>query len=108
MPIFYATGSKRKAFFWATLSGISEPIGALFGWAILAGDVNNTAYGAMFGLVAGMMIYISLAELLPAAYRYDSNPVLFPSSLTSSLCIPLILLNFFPDNILTPRVINRL
>jgi len=81
MPIFYATGSKRKAFFWATLSGISEPIGALFGWAILAGDVNNTAYGAMFGLVAGMMIYISLAELLPAAYRYDSNPVVITSAL---------------------------
>lgn len=83
MPVYYATGSRTKAFFWATLSGISEPIGALFGWAVLAGDVSNTAYGAMFGLVSGMMIYISLAELLPSAYRYDNNPVIsLPSSST--------------------------
>mmetsp|Transcript_38173 Transcript_38173/g.74603 ORF Transcript_38173/g.74603 Transcript_38173/m.74603 type:complete len:440 (+) Transcript_38173:198-1517(+) len=81
MPVYYATGSKRKAFMWATLSGISEPIGALFGWAVLAGDVSNLAYGAMFGLVAGMMIYISLAELLPSAYRHDHNPVVVTLSL---------------------------
>jgi len=81
MPVFYATGSKLKAFGWATLSGVSEPIGALFGWAVLAGDVSNLAYGAMFGLVAGMMIYISLAELLPSAYRHDHNPVVVTAAL---------------------------
>jgi zinc transporter ZupT len=75
MPVYYATKSKTKAFFWATLSGISEPIGALFGYAVLHGNVSNIAYGFMFGIVAGMMVYISLAELLPAAYRHDHNPV---------------------------------
>eukprot|EP00281_Chroomonas_sp_CCMP1168_P033385 CAMPEP_0206256190 /NCGR_PEP_ID=MMETSP0047_2-20121206/24636_1 /ASSEMBLY_ACC=CAM_ASM_000192 /TAXON_ID=195065 /ORGANISM="Chroomonas mesostigmatica_cf, Strain CCMP1168" /LENGTH=411 /DNA_ID=CAMNT_0053682615 /DNA_START=6 /DNA_END=1241 /DNA_ORIENTATION=+ len=81
MPVYYATGSKLRAFFWATLSGVSEPIGALFGWAVLAGDVSNMAYGAMFGLVAGMMVYILLVELLPAAYSHDHNPVIITSSL---------------------------
>uniref|UniRef100_A0A6U4XLV5 WW domain-containing protein n=1 Tax=Hemiselmis andersenii TaxID=464988 RepID=A0A6U4XLV5_HEMAN len=85
MPVFYATGSKLRAFMWATLSGVSEPIGALFGWAVLAGDVSNMAYGAMFGLVAGMMIYISLAELLPSAYRHDTNPVVVTVALVSGM-----------------------
>ena len=41
MPIYYATGSRTKAFMWATLSGVSEPIGAAFGWAVLGGDVPS-------------------------------------------------------------------
>ena len=81
MPIYYSTGSRLKAFMWATLSGVSEPIGALFGYLILGGDVSNMAYGSMFGVVAGMMIYISLIELLPSAYRFASNPVIVTASL---------------------------
>ncbi len=94
MPVYYATKSKFKAFFWATLSGVSEPVGALFGYAVLHGNVSNIAYGFMFGIVAGMMVYISLAELLPAAYRHDHNPVCVcvcvclhvPSSLLDTCC----------------------
>ena len=56
MPIYYATGSRTRAFLWATLSGVSEPIGALFGWAVLGGDVSNMAYGSMFGIVAGTFV----------------------------------------------------
>jgi len=85
MPIYYATGSKMRAFGWATLSGMSEPLGALFGYCVLGGDVGNVAYGAMFAIVAGMMVYISLAELLPAAHRFDSNGGVIMGSMVALL-----------------------
>ena len=89
MPIYYATGSKMRAFGWATLSGMSEPLGALFGYCVLGGDVGNVAYGAMFGIVAGMMVYISLAELLPSAHRFDSNGGVIMGSMVALLLPPL-------------------
>ncbi|KAJ3031623.1 Zinc transporter [Rhizophlyctis rosea] len=75
LPIYYSTHSKTRAFLWGTLSGISEPIGALVGYGILrlTGSTNGfskIAYGTMFGMVGGMMVFISLTELLPTAHRY--------------------------------------
>jgi len=71
MPIYYATGNKWKAFMWGCLSGASEPVAALLGWAVLANSFSDTVYAIMFGLVAGMMVIISTKELLPTASRYD-------------------------------------
>lgn len=73
MPIFYATNSRKKAFFWATLSGLTEVLGALLGWIVLRKVFNQVVYGILFGVVAGMMIYISVKELLPTAHRYDRD-----------------------------------
>lgn len=73
MPIYYATGSKWKAFFWATLSGMTELVGALLGWIVLRRVFNHVVYGVLFGIVGGMMVYISLKELLPTAHRYDPD-----------------------------------
>ena len=87
MPIYYATGSRLRAFIWATLSGVSEPVGALFGYIILGGDVSNTAYGSMFGLVAGMMVYISLVELLPSAYRFAASPAVVTAAMIAGMAI---------------------
>eukprot|EP00181_Compsopogon_caeruleus_P000633 CAMPEP_0184685272 /NCGR_PEP_ID=MMETSP0312-20130426/18314_1 /TAXON_ID=31354 /ORGANISM="Compsopogon coeruleus, Strain SAG 36.94" /LENGTH=366 /DNA_ID=CAMNT_0027139193 /DNA_START=181 /DNA_END=1281 /DNA_ORIENTATION=- len=71
MPILYATGSKSKAFFWAALSGMFEVVGAFLGYIVLRNVFTNAVYGVLFGVVAGMMVYISLKELLPTAHRYD-------------------------------------
>ena len=71
LPVYYATGSRRKAFGWAILSGLSEPLAAVFGYIILANAVTSTTYGILFGIVAGMMVMISTRELLPTAHRYD-------------------------------------
>jgi len=71
MPIYYATGNKWKAFGFAAVSGVAEPIGALLGWGFLQAAFTPAAYGAIFGIVAGMMMYIGLTELLPTAYKYD-------------------------------------
>ncbi|CAN8070404.1 unnamed protein product [Agarophyton chilense] len=73
MPIYYATGSRYKAFMWATLSGMTELLGAFLGWVVLRKVITPLVYGILFGIVAGMMIYISIKELLPTAHRYDPD-----------------------------------
>jgi ZIP family zinc transporter len=73
VPIYYATGSRKKAFGLSFLSGLSEPVGALIGYFLLRAFVGETMFGIVFGLVAGIMVYISLDELLPAAERYGEH-----------------------------------
>jgi ZIP family zinc transporter len=73
VPIFYATGSKMKAFKLSFLSGLSEPVGALVGYLILYRWLNDTVFGIIFASVAGIMVYISLDELLPSAREYGEH-----------------------------------
>ncbi|MGF7145870.1 ZIP family zinc transporter [Anaerotaenia torta] len=73
VPIYYATGSKKKAFLYSFLSGLSEPVGALVGYLILMPILNDTVMGIIFGMVAGIMVYISLDELLPSAREYGEH-----------------------------------
>lgn len=70
LPIYYSTGSKSRAFFWATASGLSEPLGALIGYVALYGN-TSLSFAIVFALVAGMMVYIAIKELIPMALRYD-------------------------------------
>ncbi|MDO5044864.1 MAG: zinc transporter ZupT [Coriobacteriia bacterium] len=67
VPLRYADGSKKKAFGVALLSGLSEPIGAIIGYAILAPFITETILAIIFAVVAGIMVYISVDELIPAA-----------------------------------------
>lgn len=71
VPVYYATDNRNKAFCWAFFSGITEPIGAAFGWIVLYSIMNDIAYAVIFGLVAGMMVNICINDLLPTAIRYD-------------------------------------
>ncbi len=73
MPIYFATGSKRKAFKLSFLSGLSEPLGAIIAFLFLMPFLNDVTFGVMFAGVAGIMVFISLDELLPAAKRYDET-----------------------------------
>ncbi len=70
VPIYFATGSRKKAFAYSFLSGLSEPLGALLGYAVLMIFFNGAVMGIFLGAVAGIMVYISLDELLPAAREY--------------------------------------
>lgn len=70
IPVYYATGSKKKAFSLSFLSGLSEPLGALLGYLILRPFLNDVVFGILFAFVAGIMVFISLDELLPAAREY--------------------------------------
>lgn len=73
IPIFYATGFRKKAFKWSLLSGLAEPIGALVAFLILMPFLNDIMFGVIFAGVAGIMVFISLDELLPAAKKYDET-----------------------------------
>lgn len=73
VPVFYATGSRKKAFGLSLLSGLAEPIGALVGYLILYPFLNDITFGIIFAAVAGIMVYISLDELLPSAREYGEH-----------------------------------
>ena len=70
VPIYYATSNKNKAFFYSFLSGVSEPAGALLGFLVLMPFLTPVVLAGTLAFVAGVMIYISLDELLPMAHRY--------------------------------------
>jgi len=80
VPIFYATGSRGKAFVLSVLSGLAEPVGAAIGYGLLrliagssAGGLPPQFMGMLFGGVAGIMVYISLDELLPTSRAYGKG-----------------------------------
>ena len=67
IPVYYATGSRKKAFWLSFLSGLAEPVGAIIGFLILMPFLSPVVFGVLFAGVAGIMVFISLDELLPAA-----------------------------------------
>ena len=73
VPIYYATGNKKKAFLYSFLSGLAEPFGAIIGYTILLPFMNDVVYGCLFAGVAGIMVFISLDELLPSAREYGEH-----------------------------------
>ena len=86
IPIYYSTGSRRKAFVLSFLSGMAEPVGALIGYTILRPFLNEIVFGLLFAFVAGIMVFISLDELLPAAREYD-QPHLAAYGLVSGMLV---------------------
>lgn len=72
LPIYHATGERKRAFWYAFGSGLAEPIGAAFGFFLLMPFMGELTLGITFGVVAGIMIYISLDELLPSARVYGN------------------------------------
>ena len=77
VPIYYSTGSKKKAIFYTLISALSEPLGALLAFIFLKIFINDTILGILFSLIAGIMLQISFCELLPAARKYDNKKYLF-------------------------------
>jgi len=73
VPVYYATGSRKRAFWLSFSSGLAEPIGALVGYLLLMPFLSPTVFGVLFAMVAGIMVFISLDELLPAAEEYGEH-----------------------------------
>jgi len=73
VPIFYATGDRGKAFTYSFLSGVAEPVGALLGYALLFPFLTPALLSSSLAFVAGIMVYISLDEILPLAHRYGKE-----------------------------------
>jgi len=71
LPIYHATNDKKKAFIYSALSGLAEPLGAFVGMLLLLPFIGELTLAITFAIVAGIMVFISLDELLPAAKTYD-------------------------------------
>ncbi len=85
VPIYYATKSKKKALFYTFLSGISEPFGALLAFLFLSPFMNDIVMGCLFAIIAGIMMHISLYELLPTSKSYRVRNVTLVCLLIGSL-----------------------
>ena len=70
MPIYYATKSRKKAFTYSFLSGLAEPAGAVIGFLILLPFLSDEVLYSLLAFVGGIMVYISIDELLPIAHQY--------------------------------------
>jgi len=73
VPIYYATGNKKKAFWYSFASGLAEPVGATIGFLILMPFLSPLVFGILFAGVAGIMVFISIDELLPAAQEFGEH-----------------------------------
>jgi len=73
IPTFVATRSRRKAVFHSFASGLAEPIGALLAYLVLFSFLNDAVVAAMLAAVGGIMVFISLDELLPTAREYGKG-----------------------------------
>lgn len=73
IPIYYATKNKTKSFWLSLASGLSEPLGAIVGYLILMPFFSDTMFGVIFAGVGGIMVFISIDELIPTAREYDSG-----------------------------------
>ncbi len=73
VPIYYATGNRKKAFWYSFLSGLAEPVGAFVGFLILMPFFNDIVFGYIFSGIAGVMVFIALDQLLPGAEEYGEH-----------------------------------
>ncbi len=73
IPVYCATGSRKKAFAWTLISGIGEPAGAILAYLFLLPILNDAVFGILFAIIAGIMVFISFDELLPSAEEYGEH-----------------------------------
>jgi ZIP family zinc transporter len=74
-PIFAATGSRKKAFFWSSLSGLAEPVGAGLAALVLLPFLTPALLGWLLAFVAGVMVFISFDELVPTSFSYNHGHI---------------------------------
>lgn len=94
VPLYYATGSKKKAFFYSFASGLSEPVGALVGYGLFYKYFNDITFGLVFAGVAGIMVFISIDELLPTAEKYGEHHLAIYGLIAGMMVMALSLLLF--------------
>ncbi len=94
VPLYYATGSKKKAFFYSFASGLSEPVGALVGYGLFYKYFNDITFGLLFAGVAGIMVFISIDELLPTAEKYGEHHLAIYGMIAGMIVMALSLLLF--------------
>jgi ZIP family zinc transporter len=94
MPVYYATGSRSKAFFYSFISGISEPVGAILCYILLSKFLTPTVFGIIFAAIAGIMVFISFDQLLPTAREYGEHHLSIYGLVSGMIVMSLSLLLF--------------
>ena len=94
LPIYFSKGKKLKAFLISFLSGITEPLGAIAAYLLLKPFFNDTLFGLLFSGVAGIMVFISLEELIPMAHEYEKSKITIIGVIIGMLIMALSLLLF--------------
>lgn len=87
IPIYYSTNSKIKAILYTFISGLSELLGAIITYVFLYNYINNIILGLLFSIIAGIMIYISIKELLPESLSYNKKITTYISFLVGILIV---------------------
>ena len=98
-PVFYSSGSKSRAFLFAVGTGLTEPLGALAAWVLLK-DVmveNDVLFGVVFAAIAGIMVFVSIHQLLPTAHKYGKHHLVMKWLFTGMavMALSLVLLESF-------------
>lgn len=87
LPLYYANEKKSKALILTTISGLSELLGALITYLFLTPFINNITMGILFSIISGIMLYISIFEILKEAINYKNNKVITIGLLSGLLFI---------------------
>lgn len=94
VPVYYATGNRKKGFVLSFLSGLAEPVGAIAGYFLLLRFFNELMFGIIFASVAGIMVFISLDELLPTAEKYGEHHIAIYGVITGMIVMAASLVSF--------------
>lgn len=73
LPVYYASLSKRKALVYSVLTGLTQPLSALAGYLFLASHLNSVAFGCLYAVAAGVIVFIAIDDLLPTAFRHGKR-----------------------------------
>ena len=92
VPIYHATGSRRKAFFWSFVSGLSEPLGALCAYFVFMPFLSQALLMIIYAAVAGIMVFITFDELLPLAREYGEHHLAIYGLISGMMLMSLVLL----------------
>ncbi|HHW08165.1 MAG TPA: zinc transporter ZupT [Clostridia bacterium] len=89
MPIYFATGNKKEALKYTFFTGVAEPVGALLAFLVLRPFINDFLLGAIFAVVAGIMLYIAIEELIPSSRQYGFNRLALIATFVGICVMPL-------------------
>ena len=73
VPIYFSTKSKKKAFLYSSIVGLFQPLGAIVGYMLFSSFFNDTLFGILFGVISGIMIFVSFDELIPTSRQYKDH-----------------------------------
>ena len=94
LPVYHSTGSRQKAFWASAVSGMAEPVGAVMGYFILSAVLHEALLGVLFAIVAGIMVYLALDELLPTAHDYGHGHQVISGVICGMALMAVVLLIF--------------